>query len=242
MESGHADDISYRDRLVSVKFFLAKIHFFYIFLLSWKSLQKKAIQSHFVFTNTILKPYTILLTKNVHFVHFGMPQGSIFGPFTVVFFLHKRYYKFFSVTTQTSYTILMQRQYILYILGCLKVPRLDHKLLLFIRFFFKLTIESFSRSYTELPESDRYLDRDSYQFSKSSMELDKVAEMKYDPKFIKNQKTKPNTAAGYRHSYVEPKLRVEPKSGKKAFNEILHRTNSSVSNSGRVGIASIHPY
>lgn len=101
---------------------------------------------------------------------------------------------------------------------------------------------TFFRSYTELPESDRYLDRDSYQFSKSSMDLDKVADMKYDPKFIKNQKMKPN-GAGYRHSYVEPKLRIEPKSGKKGFNnEILHRTNSSVSNSGRVGIASIHPY
>lgn len=74
------------------------------------------------------------------------------------------------------------------------------------------------------------------------MELDKVAEMKYDPKFIKNQKVKPN-GPGYRHSYVEPKLRVEPKSSKKPFNDILHRTNSSVSNiSGRVGIASIHPY
>lgn len=74
------------------------------------------------------------------------------------------------------------------------------------------------------------------------MELDKVAELKYDPKFTKNQKLKPN-GAGYRHSYVEPKLRVEQqKSEKKGFNDILHRTNSSVSNSGRVGIASIHPY
>lgn len=75
------------------------------------------------------------------------------------------------------------------------------------------------------------------------MELDKVADIKYDQKFIKNQKLKPN-GAGYRHSYVEPKLRVvEPKSGKnKGFNEILHRTNSSLSNNGRVGIASIHPY
>lgn len=94
------------------------------------------------------------------------------------------------------------------------------------------------RSYTELPESDRYLDRDSYQYSKSSMELDKVADLKYDPKFMKNQKLKPN-GAGYRHSYVEPK---QQKCEKKGFNDILHRTNSSVSNSGRVGIASIHPY
>lgn len=97
------------------------------------------------------------------------------------------------------------------------------------------------RSFTELPESERYstLERDGYHYSKSSVELDKVGEMKYDQKFLKNQKVK--NAAGYRHSYAEPKLKME-KSGKKHFPDMLHRTNSSVSNSGRVGIASVHPY
>lgn len=89
------------------------------------------------------------------------------------------------------------------------------------------------KNYHELPESDRY-PTDSY--SKSYHELDKVGDMKYDPKFTKNQK---NKSAGYRHSYAEPKLRMEKKNG---FSEMLHRTNSTVGNNGRVGIASIHPY
>lgn len=89
------------------------------------------------------------------------------------------------------------------------------------------------RSYTELPESERYpgLDR--------GADLDKHCDAKYDPKFIKNQKMK--NSAGYRHSYAEPKLKMD-KSGKKHFTEMLHRTNSTVSNSGRVGIASVQPY
>lgn len=90
----------------------------------------------------------------------------------------------------------------------------------------------------ELPESDRYLERDSY-YSKSSVDLDKIGDVKYDTKFAKNQKVK--NAAGYRHSYAEPKLRVEKKNVKH-FNEVLHRTNSTVSNGGRIGIASLHPY
>ncbi|KAK9746717.1 hypothetical protein QE152_g5951 [Popillia japonica] len=110
------------------------------------------------------------------------------------------------------------------------------------------------RSYTELPESERYpgLDR--------GADLDKHCDAKYDPKFIKNQKMK--NSAGYRHSYAEPKLKMDKsgkkhftemlhrtnstvkmdKSGKKHFTEMLHRTNSTVSNSGRVGIASVQPY
>lgn len=92
------------------------------------------------------------------------------------------------------------------------------------------------RHFQELPESDRFLDN----FSKSSIDLDKVGELKYDQKFVKNQKMAKNSA-GYRHSYAEPKLRLE-KGGKKHFSEMLHRTNSSVGNNGRVGIASVHPY
>ncbi|EFA05191.2 uncharacterized protein LOC660934 [Tribolium castaneum] len=69
-----------------------------------------------------------------------------------------------------------------------------------------------------------YMDDDvrdtNYNLSKSTVEL--------------NQK------GGYRHSYAEPKLRVEKGGGKKHF-EMLHRTNS-VTNNGRVGIASVHPY
>lgn len=97
------------------------------------------------------------------------------------------------------------------------------------------------RSYTDLPESDRYpgMDRDPYGYSKSSVDLDKNSESKYDPKFVKNQKMK--NSAGYRHSYAEPKLKMD-KNAKKHFSEMLHRTNSTVSNSGRVGIASVQPY
>ncbi|XP_044260318.1 uncharacterized protein LOC123008536 [Tribolium madens] len=75
-----------------------------------------------------------------------------------------------------------------------------------------------------------YMDDDvrdtDYNLSKSTVELDQVGEGMYKK-------------GGYRHSYAEPKLRVE-KGGKKHF-EMLHRTNS-VTNNGRVGIASVHPY
>lgn len=91
-----------------------------------------------------------------------------------------------------------------------------------------------------LKESDYPLpEREPYHFSKPSLgDILKRNEVKYDPKFTKNQKSK--NSAGYRHSYAEPKLRVEK--SKKYQPEILHRTNSSVSNTGRVGIASVHPY
>nr|CAH7737807.1 unnamed protein product [Callosobruchus chinensis] len=62
-----------------------------------------------------------------------------------------------------------------------------------------------------------------------------------DPKFTKNQKMTKN-AAGYRHSYAEPKLRTDKSGGKKHFAEVLHRTNSTAGGNGRVGIASLHPY
>ncbi|CAG9862553.1 unnamed protein product [Phyllotreta striolata] len=89
------------------------------------------------------------------------------------------------------------------------------------------------RHFQDLPEADRFLDG----YSKSNGEL---AEKMGDSKYIKNQK-QGKGSAGYRHSYAEPMLRME-KNGKKYFPEILHRTNSSVGNSGRVGIASVHPY
>lgn len=92
------------------------------------------------------------------------------------------------------------------------------------------------RFYHDLPESERFIDA----YSKSSIEMDRSGETKYDQKFMKNQKVAKNSA-GYRHSYVEPKLRME-KTGKKHFSEMLHRANSSVGNTGRVGIASLHPY
>lgn len=92
----------------------------------------------------------------------------------------------------------------------------------------------------ELPESDRYthLERDEAYFSKSSAELDRVGEMK----FVKNNQKLNKSVAGYRHSYAEPKLKGDKIGSKKPFAEMLHRTNSTVSNSGRVGIASVHPY
>ncbi|CAG9821444.1 unnamed protein product [Phaedon cochleariae] len=88
------------------------------------------------------------------------------------------------------------------------------------------------RHYQDFPEADRFVET----YSKSSAELDKVSELKY----VRNQKATKNSA-GYRHSYAEPKLRMD-KAGKKHFAEMLHRTNSSVGNNGRVGIASVHPY
>ncbi|KAF5286551.1 hypothetical protein FQA39_LY16234 [Lamprigera yunnana] len=57
-------------------------------------------------------------------------------------------------------------------------------------------------------------------------------------KYVRNQRSR--NAAGYRHSYAEPKLKLEK--SKKLFPDLLQRTNSTVSNSGRVGLASIHPY
>lgn len=121
------------------------------------------------------------------------------------------------------------------------------------------------KSYGEIADSKRYpgLDREGYPFSKSNVELDKVGEKydpkydtkfdqkydpkydqkydpKYDPKYGKSQKQL-KQPAGYRHSYAEPKLSLE-KMGKKHYPEMVHRTNSSVSNSGRVGIASVNPY
>lgn len=64
---------------------------------------------------------------------------------------------------------------------------------------------------------------------------------KYDEKYAKNQMKYKQQPAGYRHSYAEPKKSID-KIGKKIFPEMVHRTNSSVSNSGRVGIASVNPY
>lgn len=64
---------------------------------------------------------------------------------------------------------------------------------------------------------------------------------KYDDKYAKNQIKYKQQSAGYRHSYAEPKKSLE-KIGKKIFPEMVHRTNSSLSNSGRVGIASVNPY
>lgn len=113
------------------------------------------------------------------------------------------------------------------------------------------------RSYQELPESERYhsgsghqLEREyDYRFTKSSVDIDKIGggggggsgDVKYDGKFLKNQQK--IKSPSYRHSYAEPKIRIEP--NKKYHHhhpELLHRTNSSVSNTGRVGIASVHPY
>lgn len=79
------------------------------------------------------------------------------------------------------------------------------------------------------------------------MDLDKVPDAKCDPRFAKGhhqRAAKPTSGAGYRHSYAEPKLRAEQQQQQqKNFKDILQRTNSSVSsNTGRVGIASIHPY
>lgn len=94
----------------------------------------------------------------------------------------------------------------------------------------------------DIPENRRHpgVDREGYSFSKSNIELDKVPEkynQRYEPKI--HQKFK--QPAGYRHSYAEPKMSME-RVLKKHHNEMVHRTNSTVSNSGRVGIASVTPY
>ncbi|XP_076255233.1 uncharacterized protein LOC143193136 isoform X1 [Rhynchophorus ferrugineus] len=98
-----------------------------------------------------------------------------------------------------------------------------------------------SRQYQDLPEADRYNSSMVDNFSKSSHNLDKMVDTKYDPKFVKNPQKNIKSVPGYRHSYVEPKIRMEPK--KKNMGEVLHRTNSSVGYmQPRVGIASVHPY
>lgn len=84
--------------------------------------------------------------------------------------------------------------------------------------------------------------------TKSTLELNEEYSGQPNPgsKIINGMKVPPQqvmqNVGGYRHSYAEPKLRMERMGGKKLFPDMLHRANSSVSNSGRVGIASIHPY
>nr|XP_022901054.1 uncharacterized protein LOC111414103 [Onthophagus taurus]XP_022901055.1 uncharacterized protein LOC111414103 [Onthophagus taurus] len=65
---------------------------------------------------------------------------------------------------------------------------------------------------------------------------------KYDSKFVKNQKGK--NSAGYRHSYAEPKLKVENKKKQGHYPEMINNNQYKNGNSstGRVGIASVHPY
>lgn len=90
------------------------------------------------------------------------------------------------------------------------------------------------RSYME---NNNY-EEDFYRSKKIDGYHPKMPELDQDElKYIQSQKTR---AAGYRHSYAEPKLKLEK--SKKIFPDVLQRTNSSVSNSGRVGLASIHPY
>lgn len=106
----------------------------------------------------------------------------------------------------------------------------------------ELKRRSYMEEKYEPPESRRYpgLDREPYNFSKSNAELDKVAEkysQKYEPKPQKYKQP-----AGYRHSYAEPKLSMERSMKKHHHPEMVHRTNSSVSREGRVGIASVNPY
>lgn len=74
------------------------------------------------------------------------------------------------------------------------------------------------------------LEKESYHLSsKSNIEVDKLQP---EIKFRKPQKIKQPPG---------PKLSIE-KMGKKMYPEMVHRTNSSVSNSGRVGLASVNPY
>lgn len=91
------------------------------------------------------------------------------------------------------------------------------------------------RSYMEEPEPRRYPERD-YNYSKSTIELDKID--KYPQKY--DQRKQYKQPAGYRHSYAEPKLSLERV--KRGHHDMIQRTNSTVSNSGRVGIASVNPY
>lgn len=87
-------------------------------------------------------------------------------------------------------------------------------------------------------EDDYYRNKDErdhhYSRSKSPVETNQHEDLKY----VRNPKGR--HAAGYRHSYAEPKLKMDK--SKKLFPDMLQRTNSTVSNSGRVGLASIHPY
>lgn len=77
--------------------------------------------------------------------------------------------------------------------------------------------------------------------SKSAHNMDKITDTKYDPKFVKNPQKTFKSVPGYRHSYAEPKMKIETK--KKSMAEMLHRTNSTVGYMPpRVGIASLHPY
>ncbi|XP_018334788.1 uncharacterized protein LOC108743699 [Agrilus planipennis] len=97
------------------------------------------------------------------------------------------------------------------------------------------------RAFHELPESERYTRLDQQQFSRSSADLDRLGEIKsqinHDSRFLKNQKGK------NRHSYAEPKLRTDRNNiNRKQYPEMVQRTNSSLSNNGRVGLASVHPY
>ncbi|XP_050293001.1 uncharacterized protein LOC126733652 [Anthonomus grandis grandis] len=86
-----------------------------------------------------------------------------------------------------------------------------------------------SRHYQELPEADRY------------NAIISQPETKYDPKFTKNPQKSFKSVPGYRHSYAEPKIKIDPK--KKNMPDMLQRTNSSVGYlQQRVGIASMHPY
>ncbi|XP_017785087.1 PREDICTED: SUN domain-containing protein 2 [Nicrophorus vespilloides] len=92
------------------------------------------------------------------------------------------------------------------------------------------------RSYMEQQTDDFYNDG---HFSKSNGDLDQVSARYDSSKYVKNQKS-----SNYRNSYAEPKYnsRSQEQQQQKKY-EMLHRTNSSVSNSnGRVGIASVHPY
>lgn len=95
--------------------------------------------------------------------------------------------------------------------------------------------------YQELPEAERYEGGAVFEYHRYGGDQTGL-EGKYDPKFLKNQQQQllqRGKNPSYRHSYAEPKLRMD-----KRYHhpELLHRTNSSVSNSGRVGIASVHPY
>ncbi|CAG9767843.1 unnamed protein product [Ceutorhynchus assimilis] len=99
-----------------------------------------------------------------------------------------------------------------------------------------------SRRFQELSEADRYnhIMNDSSP-SKSAHNIDKMAQIKYDPKFVKNPQKSFKSVPGYRHSYAEPKMKIEPK--KKIIGDMLHRNNSSIGYMPpRVGIAGIHPY
>ncbi|KAL1489427.1 hypothetical protein ABEB36_014323 [Hypothenemus hampei] len=93
-----------------------------------------------------------------------------------------------------------------------------------------------NRHFQDLPEADRF----NSMIMDSGMSKCSISS-ETNGKFIKNQKgLKP--IPGYRHSYAEPKMKLELQN-KKGGGEMLHRTNSSVGYlPPRVGIADIHPY